>query len=87
MRHLMTAMEHTLWAIVRRKRTLLTVAVAFAPLILPVALRFFPGANMMDVGDQIESQGDAAFSIMVELFYIRTMAPLMALFFRYVADQ
>lgn len=71
-----TSMDHAAWSILRRKRTYLAAAVVLAPVILPIAIYFVPESVIED-----ELSGDNSFIFLIELFYLRTMTPLLALFF------
>lgn len=74
LRFLVTAYEHTLWALMRRKRTFIATGALLFPLILPLLLRFY--SNLQD-----DVPGTMIYAGMAEMLYLRTMVPLLSLFY------
>jgi ABC-type transport system involved in multi-copper enzyme maturation permease subunit len=65
---------HTLVMTVRRKRAILAGGIALTPVLAPLAMAFLSAA-------QFGAEGNEIFVEIVDYVYLRTMAPLMALFF------
>ncbi len=66
--------SHALVLSLRRRRTILAAGVALTPALIPVLMAFWSSGPFAQNGFRV-------FVILMEMVYLRAMAPLMALFF------
>jgi ABC-type Na+ efflux pump permease subunit len=73
-RYIRATYAHTLVMMLRRKRAILAGCVVLAPVLIPLAMAFISAS-------QYAQDGNEFFVELVDYVYLRTLAPLVALFF------